>query len=107
MDPTFLAPHSYLAQIYHEKALYDEAIAEFKVSDGAKRDPWKLAMIGRARALAGKTDEAQNAFKELRQFAKRHELEPQCLMPMYMALGEKDEVFALCWKKSQQCDPPA
>jgi tetratricopeptide (TPR) repeat protein len=105
MDSNFLQPHAWLAQVYYEKGLYDKAISEFKA--GAVRDvvagfdhnPWTPAMVGRTLAKAGRKEEAQKYFHELQQIRKRREVEPQFLIAMYLALGEKDQVFDLLEKE--------
>jgi serine/threonine protein kinase/TolB-like protein/lipoprotein NlpI len=98
-DPTFLQAHHWLGQIYHEKALYDDAIAEFKGGDKPEPSPWTISMIGRTLAKAGKKAEAQKTLQALQEIRKRRELEPQNFIPIYIGLGEKDEVFALLEKE--------
>jgi serine/threonine protein kinase/Flp pilus assembly protein TadD len=108
MDPNFPQLHAWLAQIYYEKGMFDEAILESRASQGtdrldggnvAARFPYMTAMIGRTLAKAGRRAEAEKAFGELQQLRKRHELEPIVLLPIYLALGEKDEIFDLLEKE--------
>ncbi len=105
MDSNFLQPHAWLAQVYYEKGLYDEAISEFKAAAvrdnvaGFDHNPWTPAMVGRTLMKAGRKEEAQKYFQELEQIRKRREVEPQFLVAMYLALGEKDQVFDLLEKE--------
>ena len=56
-------------------------------------------MIGRTLAVAGRKAEAQKTLQALQEIRKRRELEPQYFIPVYIGLGEKDEVFALLEKE--------
>lgn len=100
-DPTFITAHQFLAQVYTEKALYDKALIEFKAGEGSDLElhPWTNANIGRTLALAGRKGEALQKLHELLDIRKGHELEPQVFIPIYIGLGEKDEVFALLEKE--------
>lgn len=100
-DPTFVTAHQFLAQVYTEKAFYDKALIEFKAGEGLdfELSPWTNANMGRTLALAGRKGEALQKLHELLEIRKRREIEPQVFIPIYIGLGEKDDVFALLEKE--------
>ena len=67
--------------------MYDEAIAELK---NAKVGGAQLAY---AYAMAGKRDEAQKIFDELKELSKQHYVSPFDFALIYVGLGDKDQAF--------------
>src|SRR5207247_4995017 len=82
MDPNFVPAHNGLAQAYQGKGMYDEAIAELK---NAKVGGAQLAY---AYAMAGKRDEAQKIFDELKELSKQHYVSPFDFALIYIVLGD-------------------
>jgi len=94
MDPSFATAYQNLGRSYEQKGMYAEALATFqelnKVSLGHG-----LALLGRAYALAGKTDEAQKIIAQLKEQSARRYVSPYQVAMIYAGLGDKDQ--ALTW----------
>jgi tetratricopeptide (TPR) repeat protein len=92
--PNQVWPYAGIAVVYANRGMYEEAIAESKkaveVSGG-----WALAVVnlGDTYALAGKREEALKVLDELQERAKQEYMQSMYFAWVYMALGEKDQVF--------------
>jgi tetratricopeptide (TPR) repeat protein len=85
-----------LGWTYEQKRMPDQAVAEFKraveVSNG---DPFFVAALGHAYAVAGNRREAEKILQTLSDRAKKSYVSPFDLALIHAALGEKDQAFAL------------
>ena len=61
-----------------------------------------LAFLGRAYALAGKTDEARKTLAQLKELSARRYVSPYRVAMIYAALGDKEQTFAWLEKAYQQ-----
>ena len=74
----------------------NEAVAEFKRAvEVTKGDPFFVAALGHAYAVAGNRREAEKVLQTLSERAKKSYVSPFDLALIYTALGEKDKAFAL------------
>ncbi len=87
-NPQFRFP---LGDIYAEKGMYGESIAEFqKFGD----QPHALGHIGNAYARAGRTAEARATIPKLEEHVRKDGLGTYEIALVYAGLGKKDEAFA-------------
>jgi TolB-like protein/Tfp pilus assembly protein PilF len=95
MKPDFPLAHLWLGRAYQEKAMYDEAVAEYQKAEAALQNwvPAKAA-IGNAYGLWGKKAKAQRVLDELNELAKQRYVTPYGTALVYAGLGEKDQAFA-------------
>jgi len=92
MDPSWPPAHTGLLQVYQEKGMYEEAIAEVKKANALGR-PGAEAGLAYAYALAGKKDEARKILDELKEASKQRDVSPFSFALIYMGLGDKDQAF--------------
>jgi len=85
-----------LGWTYEQKRMPNQAVAEFKRAvEATKGDPFFVAALGHAYALAGNRREAEKVLQTLSDHAKKSYVSPFDLALIYTALGEKDKAFAL------------
>src|SRR5882724_497821 len=87
MDSEFEPAHTFIAETYQKKGMYEEAIAELK-SAHVSGPP-----LGYAYAVAGKRDEAQKILNDLKEQSKQGYVSPKAFAMVYMGLGDKDQAF--------------
>ncbi|MDX6692545.1 MAG: eukaryotic-like serine/threonine-protein kinase [Blastocatellia bacterium] len=99
MDKNFARAHVEMGQVFAQKMMLAEAIAEFQLSLTLSEDsPVALAGLGHALALAGKRDEALKIVKRLDELAKQHYVSPYHTAVVYAGLGEKERALNLLEK---------
>lgn len=116
LDPHFYIAYLWLGQAYEQKKMYAEAIATFrKGMDRAERHSQLLASLGRAYALAGDRNKAQESLDNLREMSKRRYVSPYLFAVVYAGLGDKEQTFVwlgkayedrsffLIWLKVEPC----
>jgi TolB-like protein/DNA-binding winged helix-turn-helix (wHTH) protein/Flp pilus assembly protein TadD len=90
-----------LGWTYEQKRMPEQAVAEFKRAveitkgDPFFGDPFFVAALGHAYAVAGNRREAEKILQTLSDRAKRSYVSPFDVALIYAALGEKDKAFAL------------
>ncbi len=89
LDSAFRPTHIALGQALREKGLLEEAIQEFQQADQSGSDPWALANLGHAYALAGKQGEASRLLENLTEIARRRTVPHACLAIINTGLGDK------------------
>jgi serine/threonine-protein kinase len=97
VEPRFPLAHLWLGRAYQEKAMYQQAIAEYQKAEAGLRNwPPAKAAVGHAYGLCGKTVEARRVLDELNEMAKEKDryVTPYATALVYAALGEKDQAFA-------------
>ena len=95
MDPNSGFAHWALGNVYVNKGMYEEAIAEYKVAIPLSGDsPDELASLGYAYALSGRRREARAVLGELKGRSRRRYISPTVIAFLHAGLGEKDEAFA-------------
>ncbi len=92
-----------LGWTYEQKRMPEQAVAEFKRAvEATKGDPFFLAPLGHAYALARNRREAEKILQTLNDRAKKSYVSPFDLALVYTALGEKDKAFALLDKAAAE-----
>jgi len=103
MDRRFPTIYQNLGQSYEQKGMYAQAVATFqelnKVGTGNHSG---LAFLGRADALAGKTDEARKILAQLRELSARRYVSPYRVAMIYAGLGDKEQALAWLERAYQQ-----
>jgi len=90
-----------LGWTYEQKRMPEQAVAEFKRAveitkgDPFFGDPFFVAALGHAYAVAGNRREAEKILQTLSDRAKESYVSPFDVALIYAALGEKDKAFAL------------
>lgn len=96
MDPNFGSAHLWLAQVYEQKGLYEEAISSFKTGMHLLSDStYALAKLGHGYAIAGRCDEARAVINQLNALSNKRYVSPYDIALVYLGLQENDE--ALTW----------
>ena len=101
MDPRFASAYQNLGQSYEQKGMYAEAVATFQELNRVAPDNG-LAFLGRAYALAGKTDEAQKILAQLKEPSARRYVSSYSVAMVYAGLGDKEQTLAWLEKGYQQ-----
>jgi serine/threonine-protein kinase len=97
LEPKFSPAHAGLATAYMGKEMYAEAIVEFQQSIKLRgEDPSGLIYLGAAYAKAGERGKAQEILNKLQ--TTREYVSPGELAVLYVALGKREEAFALLEK---------
>jgi serine/threonine-protein kinase len=93
LDAGFYVARYHLGLVHHARAMYDDAIAEFKSCLNATDDPWVRSLLGRALAKSGRRSEAFALRDELQVDATRRYVPNVGLAVLCAALDEMDEAF--------------
>jgi serine/threonine-protein kinase len=101
MDPGFIRAYMTMGSAYAQSGMHDEAVRMFQTALDLSGDRSKIAALGRALGLAGKTDEAREIISELKDLSTHRYITPYAIALIYASMGEKDE--ALSWLK-MACD---
>ena len=96
MDPEFTGAHFNLGRAYLQKAMYEEALAEFEKEMRLSRfpDPVVTAWMGLAHAAMGREKEAYGILQDLAQRSEREYVPPSLLASLHFALEQDDDGFA-------------
>jgi TolB-like protein/Flp pilus assembly protein TadD len=97
MDPNFALAHSYLAVAYEQKGMYKEALAQFQNASIASEEVL-LGELGHVYAVAGRRSEAREVLNKMNELSKERYVPPYQMALIHVALGEKDQAFALLEK---------
>ena len=98
MDPGFYYAHWTFGNALELKGRNEEAIAEYKKAIALNDDPLPRALLGHLYAKIGRTDEALEILKqlrELRESSKQRYVSPYNLALIHIGLGQKDEAIQL------------
>ncbi len=96
MNREFPLAHLWLGRAYQEKAMYDEAIAEFRRTETVLRGwPVAWAAIGHVQGVSGQRDEARETLDVLKRLARERYVTPYGVALVHAGLGEKGQ--ALAW----------
>jgi tetratricopeptide (TPR) repeat protein len=98
MDPDFAEAHCYLGLVYTMKHRFDDAIAEFKMSEAKSTQSWGLTgtwgFMAYAYGMEGRRIEAEQILEAIRKVAaRRGDIDKWPLAIAYIGLGEKDRAF--------------
>jgi tetratricopeptide (TPR) repeat protein len=103
MDPNFGSAHLWLAHVYQQKRLFQEAIAE--LATGVRlsgNSMFALAKLGHGYAMAGRCDEAHTALKQLNALSSRRYVSPYDIAMVHVGLQENDEAFSWLQRAFEQ-----
>ncbi|KAA0231954.1 hypothetical protein EDS67_00735 [candidate division KSB1 bacterium] len=92
-NPRNAVAHDLLAQVYVQKSLFQEAIAEMRASIAISSSTERMGLLGFALARAGRKDEAEKILHELIEISKHKFISLTRTALIYMALGEHDQAF--------------
>lgn len=91
MDPHFFFAHADLGQVYEQKGMYLEAIAQLqKAADLTNYGPSETMWLARAWALAGKRKEALRARAALEKAFEQGLVPASCMALLDLAVGDRE-----------------
>lgn len=97
LEPNSPAPHDVLGLVYEQEGQLDRAIIEFQKARALQSSVGgpirRLAQLGHAYAISGKTAEAQDVLAELKRAPRQFPLTPFDFAIVYLGLGDKNEAF--------------
>jgi serine/threonine protein kinase/Tfp pilus assembly protein PilF len=94
LDENFGMAHFFLGQVYIEKDMFTEAIAELEIAaTSAGYSSEAIAILGTAYARAGKKEETLRWLKELEQRSRAGYVSPLLFTHLLLAQGEKDQAL--------------
>jgi tetratricopeptide (TPR) repeat protein len=103
MDPNFVSAHLWLAQVYEQKGMFEEAITELQEGLRLSGDsPFALAKLGQGYALAGRREDAHSVLDQLKVLWAQRYVSPYDVAMIYLGLQENDEAFAWMQKAFDQ-----
>lgn len=103
LDPSFVFSYIILAHVYAWKGMFKEGLATGeKVASLYSGALFSRALLALILAMAGKTDVARNALKELERHPKLDPLSLISLAEINSVIGEKTEAFALLEEAYQE-----
>ena len=101
MDPNYAIAHHFLAEVYVDEGMYDEAIKIIELLD---RNKGTLSIFGIIYSLTGKKDKAKEILDELLGLEKQRYVEPSYIAIIYGNLGEMDLAFKWLEKAYEERD---
>jgi eukaryotic-like serine/threonine-protein kinase len=94
LDDGFYLAHYFLGQVYSEKQMHEEALAELERALQASRSSESVAALGYARALAGHRAEALASLQELTARAVAAYVSPVLMAKVQVGLDDFDGAIA-------------
>jgi DNA-binding winged helix-turn-helix (wHTH) protein/TolB-like protein/Flp pilus assembly protein TadD len=102
LNPNYLSGHLWMADVYIQKGMYDEAITEINKSQYGEGNARAISTLGYTYALAGRRDEARKVLDQLKEVSKQKYVSPIFFAIPHLALGEKDQAFEWLEKAYQE-----
>jgi tetratricopeptide (TPR) repeat protein len=103
MDPNFGSAHLWLAQVYEQKGLYEEAISSLKTGMHLSSDStYALAKLGHGYAIARRCDEARAVLNQLNVLSSQRYVSPYDIALVHVGLQENDEAFTWLQRALEQ-----
>ncbi len=94
MDPNFGSAYLWLAQVYEQKGLYEEAISSLRTGTHLSSDSaYALARLGHGYAIAARCDEARAVLNQLNSLSSQRYVSPYDIALVHLGLQENDEAF--------------
>lgn len=94
MDPNFSPAHLWLAHVYEQKEMFDQAIAELEAGVRlAAESPFSLTRLAHGHAVAGRPDDATRVLQKVQGFSKEKYVSPYDIAIVHVGLGENDQAF--------------
>jgi serine/threonine-protein kinase len=104
LDPSH-PPHFFLAWIYREQGMYEEAIAQYRKAMGrGAAHPYFLGHLGNTYARAGRVKEARECLRELKERLKEDTVGVYEVALIHAGLGEEDQAFEWLTRAYEQRD---
>lgn len=104
LEPNFGLTHQGLGIAYLLKGRFAEAIEELQTANKLMRGPRRLALLGYAYAVAGRTSDARRVLSALLSQSERETMPALAIAQVYIGLGEKDQAFQWLQKAIDQKD---
>jgi TolB-like protein/Flp pilus assembly protein TadD len=103
MDPHFGSAHLWLAHVYEQKGLFEQAISELKTGMHLSSDStFALAKLGHGYAMAGRRDEAHAVLNQLNALSSQRYVSPYDIAMVHVGLQEIDEAFVWLQRAFEQ-----
>ena len=103
MDPNFGSAHLWLAQVYEQKGLYEEAISSLKSGMHLSSDStYALAKLGQGYEMAGREAEARAVLNQLNALSGQRYVSPYDIALVHLGLRESDEAFTWLHRAFEQ-----
>jgi TolB-like protein/DNA-binding winged helix-turn-helix (wHTH) protein len=103
MDPNFSSAHLWLAQVYQQTGLFEQAISQIKIGMClSNQSTYGLAKLGYGYAMAGKRNEARAVLDELHGMPRHRYVSPYDIAMIHVGLQEKDEAFSWLQRAFEQ-----
>ncbi|HKP85988.1 MAG TPA: protein kinase, partial [Blastocatellia bacterium] len=103
MYPNFAVGHRRLGQIYEQKRMYAQAVAEFeKALKLVGDDTETMSVMGHTYAAWGKRTDAEVSLEALKELSKRIYVSPYSLARVHAGLGQNDDAFEWLEKVHQE-----
>ena len=95
LDPDFLLAHRRLGQVYVEKQMYGQAIAEYEVClSYSREDAETLGLLGHAYGLSGAGERARSVINDLLELSKSRYIPAYLIALVHIGLGDVEPAFA-------------
>ena len=104
MDPNFYYARWQLGEVLEIKGLNEEAAAEYKKAIELNDDPLPRALLGYLYARTGRTDQAREILRQLREQSKQRYVLAFNLALVHIGLGENGAAIDLLEQAYQQRD---
>src|SRR5437899_4155222 len=104
MDPNSAISHVLLGLSFLKKGDTGGAIAELEKSKAPDPGAWYQGFLGYAYAISGDRMNAEEAWRELEELAKRHYVSPTAFATIYLGLGQKEKCLDSLEKAYEQRD---
>jgi TolB-like protein/Tfp pilus assembly protein PilF len=104
IEPRFGLSHQGLGVAYLLKGMTGEAIAELKTANELMQGSRRLALLGYAYAVSGKTEEAQRILDDFLAQVRSGPFPALPIAQVYIGLGEKDRAFEWLQRAIDQRD---
>jgi TolB-like protein/Tfp pilus assembly protein PilF len=104
MDPNFYYARWQLGEALEIKGFNEEAAAQYKKAIELNDDPLPRALLGRLYARTGRTDEAREILRQLRELSKQRYVLAFNIALVHIGLGENDAAIDLLEQAYEQRD---
>jgi TolB-like protein/Tfp pilus assembly protein PilF len=103
MDPNFGLAHLWLAHVYEQKGLFEQAISELKTGMRLSSDStFALGKLGHGYAMAGRCGEAHAVLNQLKALSSQGYISAYDIAMVHVGLQEIDEAFAWLQRAFEQ-----
>jgi tetratricopeptide (TPR) repeat protein len=106
MDPAFSSAHLWVAQVYQQKGLFDEAMESLKTGAHLAGDSaYALARMGYGYAVTGNRAEARAVLGRLQSSSSERYVSPYDVAVVHLGLDERDEAIGWLRKALEERSP--